>query len=104
MHLSRLQIGDYFVSVSLCWLDTRGISVCQHIFFNSSPVGQNGLLNRLFRGRSKETSKLRVTGLCVGNWEMFPFDDVIIHFCESKFCILIKISLKFVPKSALTIT
>ena len=25
------------------------------------------LLNRLFRGRSKETSKLRVTGLCVGN-------------------------------------
>ena len=25
------------------------------------------LLNRLFRRRSKETSKLRVTGLCVGN-------------------------------------
>ena len=25
------------------------------------------LLNRLFRHRSKETSKLRVTGLCVGN-------------------------------------
>ena len=25
------------------------------------------LLNRLFRGRSKKTSKLRVTGLCVGN-------------------------------------
>ena len=49
-------------------------------------------LNRLFRHRSKKTSKLRVTGLCVGNspgpvnsphkWpvtrKMFPFDDVII--------------------------
>ena len=26
------------------------------------------LLNRLFRRRSKKTSKLRVTGLCAGNW------------------------------------
>ena len=48
------------------------------------------LLNRLFRRRSKETSKLRVTGLCVGNspvtvefphkgpvtQKMFPFGDV----------------------------
>ena len=51
------------------------------------------LLNRLFRRRSKETSKLRVTGLCVGNSpgpvnsphkgpvtrKMFPFDDVIMR-------------------------
>ena len=50
------------------------------------------LLNRVFRSRSKKTSKLRVTGLCEGNspvtgefpsqWdskvEMFPFDDVIM--------------------------
>ena len=50
------------------------------------------LLNRLFRRRSKKTSKLRVTGLCVGNspgpvnfphkgsvtLKMFPFDDVIM--------------------------
>ena len=50
------------------------------------------LLNRLFRRRSKKTSKLRVTGLCVGNSpgpvnsphkgpvtrKMFPFDDVIM--------------------------
>ena len=50
------------------------------------------LLNRLFRRRSKKTSKLRVTGLCVGNspgpvnsphkWpvtrKMFPFNDVIM--------------------------
>ena len=50
------------------------------------------LPNRLFRRRSKKTSKLRVTGLCAENWpvtgkfpaqwpvtrKMFPFDDVII--------------------------
>ena len=50
------------------------------------------LLDRLFRRRSKKTSKLRVTGLCVGNSpvtgeflaqmasnaELFPFDDVIM--------------------------
>ena len=52
------------------------------------------LLNRLFRRRSKKTSKLRVTGLCVGNSpgpvnsphkgpvtrKMFPFDDVIMQW------------------------
>ena len=50
------------------------------------------LLNRLFRRRSKKTSKLRVTGLCAGNSrgpvnsphkrpvtrKMSPFDDVIM--------------------------
>ena len=50
------------------------------------------LLNRLFRRSSKETSKLRVTGLCAGNSPVtgefpaqrasnaktFPFDDVIM--------------------------
>ena len=50
------------------------------------------LLNRLFRPSSKKTSKLRVTGLCVGNSpvtgefptqrasnaEKFPFDYVIM--------------------------
>ena len=50
------------------------------------------LLNRLFRRRSKKTSKLRATGLCVGNSpgpvnsphkgpatrKVFPFDDVIM--------------------------
>ena len=47
------------------------------------------LLKRLFRHRSKESSKLHVTGLCVGNSpatgdkglvtrKMFPFDDVIM--------------------------
>ena len=51
------------------------------------------LLNRLFRRRSKKTSKLWVTGLCVGNSpglvnsphkgpvmrKMFLFDDVIMN-------------------------
>ena len=49
------------------------------------------LHNRLFRRRSKKTSKLRVTGLCAGNspvnsphkWpvtrKMFSFDDVIME-------------------------
>ena len=57
---------------------------------NHQPYGC--LLNRLFRRRSKKTSKLRVTGFCVGNSkvtgefpiqmasnaENVPFDDVII--------------------------
>ena len=42
------------------------------------------LLNRLFRRRSKKTSKLCVTGPCKGNppvaRKMFPFDDVILRF------------------------
>ena len=52
------------------------------------------LLNPLFRRRSKKISKLRVTGLCVGNSpgpvnsphkgpvtrKMFPFDDVIMNW------------------------
>ena len=56
------------------------------------------LLNRLFRRRSKKTSKLRVTGLCVGNSprpvnsphngpvtrKMFPFDDVIMSKQRTK--------------------
>ena len=51
------------------------------------------LLKRLFRRRSRKTSKLRVTGLFAGNSpvtgefphkgpvtrKMFPFDDVIMH-------------------------
>ena len=57
---------------------------------NQQPHGC--LLNRLFRRRSKKTSKLRVTGLCAGNspgpvnsppkgpvtQKMVPFDDVIM--------------------------
>ena len=57
------------------------------------------LLNRLFRRRSKKTSKLRVTGLCVGNSpgpvnsphkgpvtrKMFPFDDVIMTIWSASY-------------------
>ena len=62
----------------------------RHSVSNHQP--HDCLLNRLFRRRSKKTSKLRVTGLCVGNSpgtgefpaqiasnaEMFSFDDVIM--------------------------
>ena len=55
------------------------------------------LLNCLFRRRSNNTSKLRVTGLCVGNspgpvnsphkgpvtLKMFPFDDVIMNLMHT---------------------
>ena len=55
------------------------------------------LPNGLFRHKSKKTSKLRVTGLCVGNSpgpvnsphkgpvtrKMFPFDDVIMVWHQS---------------------
>ena len=54
------------------------------------------LLNRLFWRKSKKTSKLGVTGLCVVNSpgtgefptqmassaDMFPSDDVIMTFCN----------------------
>ena len=63
------------------------------------------LLNRLFRRRSKKTSKLRVTGLCEGNSpgpvnsphkgpvtrKMFPFDDVIMLH-QSEECHVIVLS------------
>ena len=49
------------------------------------------LFKRLFRRRSKKTSKLCVTGLCAGNsphkWpvtrKMFPFDDVIMKYLNA---------------------
>ena len=82
-HLS-LSFTERYAALSLQWghNDHDGVLIHQ-------PHGC--LLNRLFRRRSKKTSKLRVTGLCAGNspgpvnsphkWpvtrEMFPFDDVI---------------------------
>ena len=79
---------------SLHWRhdDHNGIS-------NHQPHGC--LLTRLFRRRSKKTSKLRVTGLCAGNSpgpvnsphkgpvtrKMFPFDDVIMFFCNTFCCV-----------------
>ena len=53
-HTSRLSIS------SLQWRHSGRDGVSNH-------QPHDCLLNRLFRGRSKKTSKLRVTGLCAGN-------------------------------------
>ena len=66
------------------------------------------LLNRLFRHRSRKTSKFRVTGLCAGNspvtgefphkWpvtrKMFPFYDVIMKVVYKILFIHIQTSLQ----------
>ena len=78
---------SYFQTHSLQWHHNGHDSVSNH-------HPHDCLLNRLFRRRSKKTSKLRVTGLCVGNSpgpvnsphkgpvkrKMFPFDDVIMLY------------------------
>ena len=51
---------DYRSQESLQWRHNGRDSVSNHQPYDC-------LLNRLFRRRSKKTSKLRVTGLCVGN-------------------------------------
>ena len=77
----------HYWATSLLWRHNEHDSVSNH-------QPHDCLLNRLFRRRLKKTSKLRVTGLCVGNSpgpvnsphkgpvkrKMFPFDDVIM--CE----------------------
>ena len=70
----------FVVGVPLWWRQSGRDSVSNH-------QPHDCLLNRLFGRRSKLTSTLRVTGLCVGNsphkWpvtrKMSPFDDVIMH-------------------------
>ena len=83
-------IGHIRKNVPLYWRHNGHACVSNH-------QRQNCLLNRIFRRRSKKTSKLRVTGLWVGNspgpvnsphkWpvtlKMFPFDDVNMQ-CVSK--------------------
>ena len=104
--------------VSLCTGDVRAEQINIHVYStsknslhwrhndhddvsNHQPHGC--LLNRLFRRRSKKTSKFRVTGLCAGNSpgpvnslkgsvtrKMFPFDDVIMyaHISSLSFALL----------------
>ena len=55
------EIGRYSKSFyTLCWRHNNRDGVSNH-------QPRDCLLNRLFRRRSKKTSKLRVTGLCAGN-------------------------------------
>ena len=76
------------------------------------------LLNRLFRRRSKKTSKLRVTGLCVGNSpgpvnsphkgpvtrKMFPFDDVIMDLHISTVCLVKSVCVRLMKSQSILIT
>ena len=52
------------VGVSVPWCKTKPL---QWRHKGCDSVSNHQPLNRLFRRRSKETSKLRVTGLCAGN-------------------------------------
>ena len=92
--------SDKHINRSLHWRhnDHDGVS-------NHQPHGC--LLNRLFRRRSKKTSKLRVTGLCVGNSpgpvnsphkgpvtrKMFPFDDVIMWWMRNYMSLFMRMQL-----------
>ena len=81
--------SDIWLRFTLRWRHNDHDSVSNH-------QPHSCLLNRLFRRRSKETSKLSVTGLCAANSpgpvnsphkgpvarKMFPFDDVIMLFVK----------------------
>ena len=85
IHFLLCWIVVNFVPDTLQWRHNECDSVSNH-------QPHDCLLNRLFRRRSKKTSKLRVTGLCAENSpgpvnsphkgpvtrKMFPFDDVIM--------------------------
>ena len=61
MHLKNKMLNaGHFVPAALRWRHNGRGGVSNHQPHNCS-------LNRLLRRRSKKTSKLRVTGLCVGN-------------------------------------
>ena len=55
-------VAKYYINIwhSLLWRHNGGDGVSDH-------QPHDCLLNRLFRRRSKKTSKLRVNGLCAGN-------------------------------------
>ena len=89
------EIGDTWMCSCYVFLLDSGTLLWRHNGCDSVSNHQphHCLLNRLFRRRSKKTSKLRVTGLCAGihrgpvnsphKWpvarKMFPFDDVIME-------------------------
>ena len=57
---SSLTPPDSFICISLQWRHNGCNSVSNH-------QSDDCLLKRLFRRRSKKTSRLRIAGLCVGN-------------------------------------
>ena len=59
-NLVKVNIVDVLMKLSLQWRHNGRDSVSNHQTHDCLP-------NRLFRRRSKKTSKLRVTGLCAGN-------------------------------------
>ena len=77
----RLGIDEYLHSTLYCERDYLSLVNYTHVFrvilfialqwrhneLDSNHQPHDCLLNRLFRHRSKKTSKLRVTGLCEGN-------------------------------------
>ena len=90
----RLYMNCCLVSQSLRWRHNEHDGVSNH-------QPHHCFLNRLFRRRSKKTSKLRATGLFAGNspvtgefphkWpvtrKMFPFFDVImVYRVRKKIC------------------
>ena len=60
LHIKRQNSCRNIYKISLQWRHNGRNSVSNH-------QPHECLLNRLFRRRSKKTSKLRVTGLCAGN-------------------------------------
>ena len=93
-NICTLKIYSMFCPSTLHWRHNDHDGISNH-------QSHGCLLNRLFRRRSKKTSKLRVTDLCVGNSpgpvnsphkgpvarKMFPFDDVIMN-CRTRCAIL----------------
>ena len=60
IHIKLWNVITHSFHISLQWRHNGHDSVSNHLPYDC-------LLNRLFRRRSKKTSKLRVTGLCTGN-------------------------------------
>ena len=88
-HIANWTPREWYLMATLRWRHNGRDGVSNH-------QPHDCLLNRVFRHRSKKTSKLCVTGLCAGNSpgtgefprkgpvtrKMFPFDDVIMQLFQ----------------------
>ena len=92
IYLLMNQIADTYIHTSMSHEKIPAALRWRHNGHDSVSNHQphDCLLIRLFRRRSKKTSKRRVTGLCAGNspGKMFPFDDVIMgwSYTASQLC------------------